>query len=255
MPFWGLKLNKIFDYIKFAFQVVILITDIISESLFMILIYFCCPRKYNFARHYRRWGKRVLSICGVKLKIFGEENINPDETYIYASNHTSQFDIPIIFSAIKQKVAIIYKKELEKVPFFGWMLNRSYFISIDRNDARKAMESVLEALRQIKEGVGIIIYPEGTRSPDGSVREFKRGTFILAAKSGKPVIPVTIVGSNNIMPKGSLFFKSSEVQVIFHSAVIFPKGMSKEEEIEKMEEIRRTIISGFDKAKKHLAIS
>jgi 1-acyl-sn-glycerol-3-phosphate acyltransferase len=250
-----MSFKKIYNYIKFALQVVILVTDIIAESLFMIIAFFCCPGKHNFERHYNHWGKRVLDICGVKLSVTGKENINTDEVYIYASNHTSQFDIPIIFSAINQKVAIIYKKELEKVPFFGWMLNRSYFISIDRNDARKSMESVLEALRLIKERVGIIVYPEGTRSPDGRVQQFKRGTFILAVKSGKPVIPVTIVGSNNIMPKGSLFFQSSKVQVVFHPPVILPKGMSKEEEIEKMEEIRKTIISGFDIAKKHLAIS
>jgi 1-acyl-sn-glycerol-3-phosphate acyltransferase len=221
----------------------------------MIFAYWCCSNRYNFARHYNRWGKRVLSICGVKLSVIGKENINEGKTYIYASNHTSQFDIPIIYSAIDSKVAIIYKKELEKVPFFGWMLHFSYFISIDRSDSRKAMESVIEALRLIKDGVGIIIYPEGTRSPDGKVQDFKRGAFIIAAKSGQPVIPVTIAGSNEIMPKDTLFFKSSKVCVVFHPEVIFPQNMSKQEEAEKIEEIRQTVISGFEKAKKHLAIS
>jgi len=135
------------------------------------------------------------------------------------------------------------------------MLHFSYFISIDRSDSRKAMESVIEALRLIKDGVGIIIYPEGTRSPDGKVQDFKRGAFLIAAKSGQPVIPVTIAGSNEIMPKDTLFFKSSKVCVVFHPEVIFPQNMSKQEEAEKIEEIRQTVISGFEKAKKHLAIS
>ncbi len=248
-------MKKLLQFIKFAFQVIILIIDIVAESSFMILLYWCCLKKYDFARHYHRWGKRVLAICGIKLIVTGRENIKEGETYIFASNHASQFDIPIIFSAIESKVAIIYKKELEKVPFFGWMLNLSYFIAIDRSDSRKAMESVFEALRLLKEGVGVIIYPEGTRSPDGSVQEFKRGAFLIAAKSGLPVVPVTIVGSNEIMPKDTLFFKSSDVIVVFHKPVIFPKGMSKQEETEMMEDIRQTIISGFDIAKKHLANS
>jgi len=248
-------LKKIYRYIRFAFQVTILLIDIIAESLFLIFTFTFFKNKYNFARHYHRWAKRALAIAGIKLTIIGAENINPNETYVFASNHSSHFDIPIIYSAIQSKVAIIYKKELEKIPIFGWKLNKSFFVAIDRTDGRKAMASVIEALNLIKQNVSIIIYPEGTRSKDGKAQEFKRGAFVLAAKSGKDVVPVTIVGSNEIMPKDSLFFEPREVQIVFHKPIGFPAKMSKSDELAQVETIRQIIISGFDKAKKHLAIS
>jgi len=248
-------MKELYYYIRYIFAVPVLIIDIVFESLFLIIMFTLFSAKFNFGSYYNNWGRRVLAIAGIKLKIIGYENVPPGKSYIFASNHVSQFDIPIIFAAIKSKISIIYKKELEKVPFFGWKLNSSYFIAIDRSDARKAMASVIEAIKQLKKGVSIFIYPEGTRSDTGEVQEFKRGTFILAEKSGKSIVPMTIVGSDKILPKGKLFFRPGRVAVVFHPPYSFPEKMSKSEEQEHLEKIRQIIISGFDIAKKHLANS
>ena len=202
-------------------------------------------KKYNFFKHYQGWAGRILCISGISLKIRGEENIQPNETYIFASNHSSQFDIPILFKAINAELRIIYKKELEKIPIFGWQLKKSKFIAVERNDPRNAMKSIDEAAAIIKQNINVIIFPEGTRSINGRVSDFKRGAFLLAYKSGKPIIPVTIIGSNQILPKGRLYFEPKKVEVIIHPPVYYPSESNKTDEKKLMDTVRNTIISGF----------
>lgn len=163
----------------------------------------------------KNWAKHALRIGGVKLDISGDDYFDKDKTYVFASNHSSFFDIPILIYGIKNNVRIIYKKELEKAPFFGKGLNRSAYISIDRSDPRKSMESLADAVKSIEEGDSVLIYPEGTRSPDGKLHEFKRGAFMLASRSGKPIVPVTIVGAYDIYRKGSFSINPGTVKIIF----------------------------------------
>lgn len=211
-------------------------------------------KSYNFFQHYKRWSTKVLKVAGIKLNIIGSNNIKKGETFIFASNHSSLFDIPILFKGLSPELRIIYKKELEKIPIFGYQLRKSPFIAVERNDPRKSMQSLNEAVEQIKNNINILLFPEGTRSPDGKVAPFKRGAFLLASKSGKPIIPITVIGSSAIMPKGTFHFEPQDVTIVIHAPVYYPAQLTKQQEAELMENVRNTIITGFDLTKKDLLI-
>ena len=191
----------------------------------------------------RRWTGLILKIVGVKLKVSGHEHIDKNETYVYAVNHSSQIDIPIIFSAINDDIRIMYKRELEKIPVFGYALKKSPFIAVSRGSKGGTASSIKEALKSIREGESLIIFPEGTRSDDGKLMEFKRGAFMLASKSGKKIIPVAIKGSANVLPKGSLrFSRLEEVEVIIKEPYDTAKIANKADEKELMSEVHKALL-------------
>lgn len=150
----------------------------------------------------RGWVDYLLDLYCVKTNVIGRENISPNEKYIFASNHNTYFDIPVVLSALGERRRIIYKKELEKIPFFGAGLRASPFVAIERASPRKAMQSLEKALETIRAGESVIIFPEGTRSPDGKLGAFRRGAFYLAARAGKPIVPVIMKGTPEILPDG-----------------------------------------------------
>ena len=150
------------------------------------------------------WAKTILFICGVKLEVSGIENIRKDLPSIYMSNHQSYFDIFALLASLPVDFKFILKKELMKIPILGRAMKSAGYISLDREDNRKAIVSMNMAADRIRNGASVLIFPEGTRSEDGVVREFKKGGFHLALKSGCDIVPVAIVKSRDIVPKGSL---------------------------------------------------
>ncbi|MBN1625151.1 MAG: 1-acyl-sn-glycerol-3-phosphate acyltransferase [Deltaproteobacteria bacterium] len=150
------------------------------------------------------WAKTILFICGVKLEVKGVENIREDTPCIYMSNHQSYFDIFALLAGLPVNFKFIMKKELMRIPLLGTAMKRAGYISLDREDSRKAIVSVNMAADRIRNGTSVLIFPEGTRSRDGVVGEFKKGGFHLAMKSGCDIVPVAIVKSRDIVPKGSL---------------------------------------------------
>ncbi|MFA5405395.1 MAG: lysophospholipid acyltransferase family protein, partial [Ignavibacteria bacterium] len=164
--------------------------------------------------------KAMLIIAGVKLKIEGSEHINGKEKYIFVSNHLSYFDIPVITSAIPNNIRFIYKKSISYVPFFGWAVYFGGYVAVDRSNARSGFEAIKKAASIIKnKGLSFIIFPEGTRSPDGNIGNFKRGAFLLAEEAKVKIVPVTIIGSDKILPKKSYTIKSGEVKIIFEKPI------------------------------------
>ncbi len=147
------------------------------------------------------WGRSCLLLAGLKIEVSGTENIPFDTPAIYVSNHQSNFDIPIIYSGLPVTFNWLAKKELFQIPLFGHAMKRSGCIPIDRTNRRSTMHSISEAAQQIKNGSSVIIFPEGTRSPDGRLQEFKKGALLIAAKAQVPVVPIAIHGSYQILPK------------------------------------------------------
>ncbi len=150
------------------------------------------------------WVKVILWVSGVKVRVKGLENVDPDLPRIYMSNHQSYFDIFALLAGLPIDFKYILKKELMRIPLFGITVRRARHISIDRGNPRKAFESVQKAAEKIKSGYSVLIFPEGTRSPDGHMQPFKRGGFRLALQSGCDVVPLAILNSHNIAAKGSL---------------------------------------------------
>ena len=150
------------------------------------------------------WSKIILRVCGVKIKVVGLENVKNHVPYIYMTNHQSYFDIFALLAFVPSDFKFIMKQELMKIPILGFTMRKAGYISIDREDPRRAVRSLNEAARRIKNGTSVVIFPEGTRSPDGVLQSFRPGGFHLALKSGCEIVPVAISGSFRIVPKGSL---------------------------------------------------
>ncbi|NOX80563.1 MAG: 1-acyl-sn-glycerol-3-phosphate acyltransferase [Deltaproteobacteria bacterium] len=161
----------------------------------------------------RMWGRLTCRLAGVRVRIEGLENIEPDQTYIFVANHVSQFDIFTFQGYFPHDFRWIAKKELFRIPVFGTAMQRAGFISMDRTHGRAALKSLNKAAEQIAGGTSVIIFPEGTRSRDGRLHPFKTGAIMLAIKAGVPVVPIGINGTYEILPKGRLLADSGEVVI------------------------------------------
>ena len=159
------------------------------------------------------WAKSIMTVSGVKVNISGFENINPEMSYIYMCNHQSNFDILVLLAFLPVQFRWLAKAELFKIPIFGHGMRCAGYISIDRSNQASAFQSISEAARKIKNGVSVMIFPEGTRSQDGKIKSFKKGGFVLAVDSGVPVVPIVLKGTHAIMPKGNLRISPGPVEM------------------------------------------
>lgn len=146
------------------------------------------------------WARSIVLSAGMKISIDGTRGIDWSRRYILIANHHSYMDIPTLLSTIPQPVRFMAKKSLFQIPLFGWGLSAAGFIPIDRKDRSKASTSFGMASERIRKGNTIVIFPEGGRSREYRMKEFKRGAFLLAMKSNLPILPVALVGTYEVMP-------------------------------------------------------
>ena len=172
--------------------------------------------------------KCVCIISGVKLEVNVYDNIPKDQAVLFVGNHNSLYDIIVTYPLMKRPTGYIAKKEIKKIPFLSWWMYFVNCIFLDRDDPRKGLKSVLDAADLIKNGVSIFLFPEGTRSKDGNLHEFKDGGFKIATKSKCPIIPVGITGSSDIFEKQFPRIKSSKVTVTFGTP-IYTSNLSRDE--------------------------
>lgn len=195
----------------------VLICAVGSLFLVCLLILFfvgVCRSPQSKARDIARvWGRFLARCAGIRVSVEGGEKLQEGASYIFAANHQSQFDIPILAGFMKADICWMAKKELFEIPVFGRTMLTSGFIPVDRSHGRQAMQSLLEAAKRIAGGTSVIIFPEGTRSPDGHLQDFKSGAMVLAIKAGVPLVPVAIIGTHKILPKGKLLAQAGEVIV------------------------------------------
>ncbi len=159
------------------------------------------------------WGKSILMISGIKVSITGLEHLEADRSYIFMSNHQSNFDIPVLFNKLNVQFRWLAKAELFKIPIFGRGMRGAGYISIDRSDRRSAFKSLKRAAESIRNGTSVLVFPEGTRSTDGHLLPFKKGGFVLAVDAAVPVVPIIIKGTHAIMQKGDMLIRRRPVQV------------------------------------------
>ena len=160
----------------------------------------------------------VLRLVGVRVRVEGIKNI-PQGVCIFAANHISSIDPLTFIPVIPRRVAILVKKELFRIPILSRAMRLSQFVAVDRADRESAASSVDVAVERLKQGLSLAVYPEGTRSPDGRLRPFKRGTFAMAIAAGVPIVPVSIVGAQRLMQKGSWKIRAGEAVIRFGPAV------------------------------------
>lgn len=159
------------------------------------------------------WSPVLLAVSGVRIKVYGKENLDTSRPMIYVSNHESHMDIPALFRAIPVNLHFIAKQELKKVPFMGWAMMAAGMIFIDRKHKEKAMKSIEEAGEKIKNGKNVISFPEGTRTKTGEVGVFKRGTFIMSTSSKVPIVPLAIEGSREVIASGTYKIRPGVIKI------------------------------------------
>ena len=169
----------------------------------------------------RAWSSLILKTTGVRVRVEGLERITPGTTYVFVSNHQSIYDTPVVFASLPYQLRIIAKESLAKFPVLGWHLRRGGHLFVDRRHPDRA--GILRRWRAlISEGLSLIIYAEGSRSPDGRVRHFKGGSFLLAIQAGLPIVPLAIIGTRQVMPKGRLRTEPADVTLIVHDPIMPP---------------------------------
>ena len=185
------------------------------------------------------WSRLLLFCAGARIEYRGLENIISGRPVVFASNHLSWIDIWVLAPVLPLDTKFIAKASLFKLPFLGWSMRRGGFIPIDRGRTREAIGSLRRAIDKIRGGVPVIIFPEGTRSSNGSLGQFKKGAFHLAHKAEVPIVPIAIDGSWNVFRAGRNRITPGTVRVTFHSAIPYE---GKEKPIEKtMNQVREII--------------
>lgn len=151
----------------------------------------------------KMWAPFIFGLCGIKTKVSGLENIDHKTYHVFVANHQSHMDVPATVKLVPVPLYFLLKKELKKIPFFGWYATSIGMIYVDRKNKSKAQQSLKDAAELIKNGKNVLVYPEGTRSKDGNIHRFKRGAFIIAKESNIGIIPMAIYGSRKILQSGS----------------------------------------------------
>lgn len=191
------------------------------------------------------WSKMILRVCGVRVKVEGLENVDSRVPRIYMTNHQSYFDIFVLLAGLPVDFKFILKQELMKIPFLGPAMKGARYIAIDRADARRAAKGMNEAAERMKKGASVLIFPEGTRSGDGQLQDFKKGGFHLALKSGCDVVPVVIAGTHRIVSKGSFKVNKGVVGLKIGQAIA-AKDFSKRDMDRLMTRVRESMISRME---------
>jgi 1-acyl-sn-glycerol-3-phosphate acyltransferase len=169
----------------------------------------------------RAWSWLILKTTRVRVAVHGLERLTPGTTYIFVSNHQSHYDTPVIFSTLPFQLRIIAKESLARFPVLGWHLKRGGHLFVDRKHPDRA--GILKRWRAlVSEGLSLIIYAEGTRSADGHVARFKAGSFLLAIQAGLPIVPLAVIGTRQVMPKGRLRAEPADVTLVIHDPIVPP---------------------------------
>jgi 1-acyl-sn-glycerol-3-phosphate acyltransferase len=188
----------------------------------------------------RTWARLILITSGVSVRVEGLELVESGGSYVFVSNHQSHYDTAVLFATLPHQLRIIAKDSLGRLPFLGWHLRRTGHILVDRkHPARSAIFGW--ANRLLSEGLSLIVYPEGTRSEDGSVHRFKPGSFQIALQSGLPVVPISITGTRHVMRKGEITVRPGAVRLVLHPP-IDTRGAAADDPRGFAERVRRIIL-------------
>lgn len=189
-----------------------------------------------------KWARSLVKLAGGKVTVEGLEHIPSEGPIVFVANHQSNFDIPTLIGFIDRPKGFIAKAETEKMPIVGGWMKNMRCVFLDRENPRAALKAIKSGIEIVKSGHAIVIFPEGTRSLDGKVGEFKPGSFKLAMKAEAMIVPVTISGTYNMMPKGTMMIKPADVKLTI-SEPIPSTGYESTESYLLREKVRDAIIS------------
>jgi 1-acyl-sn-glycerol-3-phosphate acyltransferase len=194
------------------------------------------------------WVDWLVRTNGIRLRLEGMESLKRDQSYILVSNHASILDIPALISSAPFPVRFLAKKSLLWFPIFGWVMYFSGHLLIERQSTKSAFGSLKKASSLLQKGISIIVFPEGTRSPDGEVKEFKRGAFLLAQHSKFPVVPVSIIGTYEMLPRKGWCLWPGNVYIRI-GETIRTRDLFRQESRDLMKRVRETIMENLKKGR------
>lgn len=193
----------------------------------------------------RYWARTLVRSSMVRVKVEGEYNIEQEGAYVFAANHTSVFDILVLLAYLPFQFRWLAKEELFRIPFFGLAMARCGYIPVNRTNPREGVRSLRRAAEKIKAGASVVIFPEGTRSADGTIMPFKRGGFTLAVKSGRPVVPVSISGAARVLTTRTLKLNPGPIKIVL-GRPLKTEGIDRSGQDELAAEVRAEIIANYD---------
>lgn len=162
----------------------------------------------------KHWADSLLKLSGCEVEVIGEEHIPKDRNVLFVSNHQGNFDIPILIKHLEKPKGFIAKKEMERFPMVSNWMKKMPCVFMDRDNPRESIKAIKEGTELLKSGYSLVIFPEGTRSSDGNLGEFKAGGLRLATKSKVDIVPVTIDGTKDIMKKDGWIIRPAKVKII-----------------------------------------
>ena len=192
----------------------------------------------------RIWSRLILKTGRIAVEVEGLENIRPGQAAIFCVNHPSAMDIPILFVHLPVQFRFLAKKVLFHVPFLGWHLKRSGHVPVDREHPQAAMKSFEQAVGKIHAGNSLLLFPEGGRSRDGQLGPFKRGSFLLAVQAAAPIIPITLNGTQAVLPPNSLHVRPGRPEMIIHPP-IETRGLTAKDIPQLSDKVRQQIESRY----------
>lgn len=211
---------KIFQWIYTLYAALLFVVLMLIFGLFIVIPLVVSSRggKVSFV-FIRLWAAVWSALVGVRYQVHGRENIDPNQPYIYIFNHRSFIDAPVIPIAIRQEVRAIGKKELSKIPVFGFVVSR-VAVWVDRKNAASRKASVEKLLKILEKGISIVVAPEGTRNDTGqTLLLFQKGAFRIAAETGIPILPMAVIGADRVMKRGSLLMRPGKIHIYFSSPI------------------------------------
>ena len=192
-------------------------TSILGTTI--ILISFIDPRGNMVHYLGKLWSRLNLIFTGARIRIHGLENMQKNKSYVVMSNHQSHYDVWALIGYLPLQLRWVIKKELRKVPVFGLGCERMGHIYIDRKNPEKSREELQVIRDKFSAGASVVFFPEGSRSTDGNLKPFKKGGFVMALQGQVPILPVTVVGSRSILPKGSKKITPGTIEIYIHPAI------------------------------------
>ncbi len=215
-------MNGLIRFFYFFYRPVLILffalnTAILGGVVFII----CCFDPTGNIAHYigKFWARMNLLFTGVLVSVEGGEHIDRKKSYIIMSNHQSHYDVLALIAYMPLQLRWVMKLELREVPIFGYCCEKMGQIYIDRGHSKKAHESLAIAGEKIRNGASVVFFPEGTRSPNGKLLPFKKGGFVIALEAKVPILPVTVIGGRNVVPKGSHRILPGRMKIKIHEPV------------------------------------
>lgn len=223
-----------------AFAALITTVDTVILGSYGTLVGAVPPRGDWTRKGARLWARIILWSALVRLRVEGAARVGGGPV-VFMANHESWLDIPALLVAIPGQVRFLAKRSLFGIPFLGWAMRAMGFIPVDRENRRTAIKSFDEAAARIRAGRSVLVFPEETRTPDGSLLPFQRGGFLIALKAGLPIVPVGIEGARRVLAKGSYLVRPGRIVVRFGEPIP-TAGLGVTAKGELMERVRGAIL-------------